>query len=79
MGSVYSFIHEFNDLRTYIYIYIYILHLPTYIRTCSYLLTYRINLTSGPAYLLIDLVIYPRTCAFAYVLAYESGAANNVR
>jgi hypothetical protein len=75
MGSVYSFIHEFNDLRTCIHI----LYLPTYIRTCSYLLTYLINLTSGPAYLLIDLVIYPRTCAFAYVLAYESGAANNVR
>ena len=75
MGSVYSFIHEFNDLRTFIYI----LYLPTYIRTCSYLLTYVIHLTSGAAYLLIDLVIYPRTCAVAYVLAYESGAANNVR
>ena len=75
MGSVYSPIHELSDLRTFIYI----LYLPTYIRTCSYLLTYLINLTSGPAYLLIDLVIYPRTCAFAYVLAYESGAANNVR
>ena len=77
MGSVYSFIHEFNDLRTFIYIYIF--YLPTYIRTGSYLLTYLINLTSGPAYLLIDLVNYPRTCAFTYLLAYESGAANNVR